>query len=305
MKFVQSLLLIQSVYSSACLVTDIEDQAYLFGTPEGDFGIVGNSELQKLENSVNRPNFEGTNTQCFLAQYNNALYAVDSSKQIFKYYFGNNTWATTTTTGDVDTSKMALVLDHDTLVFYGLYNQQMYFLTLTGGEETASWILMNQSPFPSSYVPVVGFSQNHLFFLSLPDQPPSTARVFVIHYSYWQPELQQYSGPKFPQTTGKTTFLLKSDNSVPFVFVFIPDDFSSTFLVDAEISKNSTVSFPSPTVKDTKAIYTAGFSKIYQLTSNYQIWSLDTSLASNGWIQTKSPVLDKLASSAITGIKDM
>lgn len=300
MKFISLLILIEFVFSSACVVTDAADRGYLFGTPEGDF-LIGIDELTKLSNSQNRPTFAGAKTQCFLAQYNNALYAVDSSTQIFKFYFGNNTWAITKTTGDVDPSKMELILDHDTLVFYGLYNQQMYYLVLTGGEEDASWNLMNQSPFPPSYVPVVGFSQNHMFYLNLPGQPPSTAQVFVIHYAYWQPEKQVYSGPKFPQSLGKTTFLLKSDNSVPFVFVFIPEDFSYTFLVDAEISANSTVGFPAPTVKDSKAVYTAGFSRIYQLTSNYQLWSLDTSSASNTWIQTKSSVLDGLSKTPITG----
>jgi hypothetical protein len=132
------------------------------------------------------------------------------------------------TTG-IDLSKMNIILDHNTLVFYGLYQNMMYFCSTDASDPNSfKWTLQNQSPFPSNYGQnsVVGFGQNHLYFLNSPSLLPGHAIVYVIHYAYWQPEIQLYKGPTFPQIHGQTVSFSMLDNSVPLVFGFVPDDFS-------------------------------------------------------------------------------
>jgi hypothetical protein len=240
--------------------------------------------------------------QCLLGQYTNEMYVIkgDNSPNIYIYNFANRSWNYKKTSG-ANILEMNVVLDHDTNVFYGLYRQQMYYLHLEDGNVDSKWILQGQSPFGIDYVPIIGFSQNHLFFLNDPKISPGSAHVFVIHFAYWQPEIQKFKGNAFPQTPGKTVIIPKSDNTVPLIFAFIPRDLTAIYLINAEINTNVTTTLSAPPIKDRDSYYSASFSSIYQLTSDYQIWGLEIEKSSNKWIQITNSVLNSLHKNHLIG----
>ena len=44
-----------------------------------------------------------------------------------------------------------------------------------------AWVNAEQSPYPSSYQPVMALAQNHIHFLDVPGVPAGSADIFVIH----------------------------------------------------------------------------------------------------------------------------
>jgi len=127
------------------------------------------------------------------------------------------------------------------------------------------WNVVQQFNFPDNYTPVMALAQNHIHFLDVGSDDPGTARIFVIHFSYLQPQPQNYSGDKiFPDAHGQATSFFK-DSGVQQEFAFIPDDFSATYVTNVE--SNSTQTLPPPKVKDTKASYVAGITSLLQLDS--------------------------------------
>lgn len=90
-----------------------------------------------------------------------------------------------------------------------------------------AWVNDEQSPYPSSYQPVMALAQNHIHFLDVPGVPAGSADIFVIHCtscgfycgysdsslgfivdSYFQPQSQAYplpNGDAFPAMYGKAT----------------------------------------------------------------------------------------------------
>ena len=173
----------------------------------------------------------------------------------------------------------------------------MYFLRIDGTPSTSPFIQSNASPFPPSYSDesvVVGFGQNHLYYLNVPGLQPGQSQIFVIHYAYWQPLAQTYTPPSFPQTKGQTVSIPLDSSSVPVVFAFIPEDGSGTFLINVDLAQNSTVRYPAPPVNDVNAQYAATSSLLVQLTSDYQMYTLDISKTGTSWTPLKNGVLDAL-----------
>lgn len=143
------------------------------------------------------------------------------------------------------------------------------------------WNLVQKSPYPDNYTPVMALAQNHVHFLDVGDDGPGNARIFVIHckfrfqserrgfhvqlVSYFQPEIQYYSGDKtFPALHGQATSFFM-ETGVQQEFAFVPDDFSATYVINVE--NNSTRTLPPPTTKDTKSSYAAGITSLVQLDS--------------------------------------
>jgi hypothetical protein len=266
--------------------------------------VFSQSQLLKIDKNLqvseiktkSGPDFKTEFTQCFLEQYSSEIYIINGDSKhensIFIYSTAKETWDSKKISGPVDTKNMKLILDHDTKVFYGLYEGSMYFMR-TEGEDSFIWEVQNASGYPKNYSPVVGFSQNHLIFLNDPALKPGEAHFFVIHYAYFQPEITVFNGPKFPQTGGHTASFLKLDNTVPLLFAFVPNDFSGTFIVNADISVNTTKMFDPPTVKDANSIYAANSFKLFQLSTienHIQMWSLDISKDGNSWINLSLPL---------------
>lgn len=44
-----------------------------------------------------------------------------------------------------------------------------------------AWVSDEQTPYPSSYQPVMALAQNHVHFLDVPGVPAGSADIFVIH----------------------------------------------------------------------------------------------------------------------------
>ncbi|KAJ2995585.1 hypothetical protein HDV02_000645, partial [Globomyces sp. JEL0801] len=99
------------------------------------------------------------------------------------------------------------------------------------------------------------------------------------------PEIQTYSGPKFPQTSGQAISIPKKDNTVPLSFAFIPNDFSSIYLINTEIGTNTTVQLPSPPIKDSRSKFVARTDSLVQLTSDFEVFSLNLENAGAGWVK--------------------
>ncbi|KAI8908366.1 hypothetical protein EDD86DRAFT_16504 [Gorgonomyces haynaldii] len=270
---------------ASCIVSDSQGNPYLFGSPQGHFQLTDFKP-------VKGPSLP-SDTRCFLGQFNNAVYMVSPQQPIHAYFFANQSWAQIQHSG-LDVTNADMILDHDTLVFYALSDGGMYFLPITGAS-TATWTFQRKGNFPQGSKPILGFSQNHIFFLNNPTLKPGQTQVFVIHYAYFQPEIQTFTGALWPQQPGKTAIVPVKDNSVPLLFAYVPNDFSGTYLANAEVTKNTTVLLAAPPIKDINAVYTATFDTLYQLTSDYQLWQLP--LNGNKWTQTKNQVLTQLGAS--------
>jgi len=137
----------------------------------------------------------------------------------------------------------------------------------TANSTAIAWNLVQQppSPFTANYNPVMALAQNHIHFLDVGSDGAGNARIFVIHYSYFQPEVQSYPGDKtFPAVHGQATSFF-NQTGVQEEFAFIPEDFSATYVINVE--NNSTRTLPPPTVQDAKSSYVAGITSLVQLDS--------------------------------------
>ncbi|KIM55728.1 hypothetical protein SCLCIDRAFT_285481 [Scleroderma citrinum Foug A] len=138
-----------------------------------------------------------------------------------------------------------------------------------------SWVNTEAAPYPSGYVPVMALAQNHIHFLDVPGVPAGSADIFVIHYSYFQPQAQAYplpNGSAFPATFGQTASFFQQNNTVQQEFAFVPQDSSATYVINVET--NTTQALAGPTVQDSKATYFAGVTSLLQLTSNGVVYFL-------------------------------
>jgi hypothetical protein len=69
-----------------------------------------------------RPPFDGANTQCFLDQFDNAIYVLDGDSanptDVHVYNVGSQEWSTqkTTAPSGLDPTNVVAILDHDTNV---------------------------------------------------------------------------------------------------------------------------------------------------------------------------------------------
>lgn len=129
-------------------------------------------------------------------------------------------------------------------------------------------------------------------YFGVPDTAAGSANVFVIHYAYFQPEVQAFpttgSGSAFPDTVGQAVSLPTSENSTPYQMLFVPEDFSGAYLVShwtdlgnysitsdspMDLSLiNSTQAFPTPSSKDTNAAYACSDSACVQVDSTGDIY---------------------------------
>jgi len=268
-----------SVHASPCLTFDVGFNLLAFDLNGKDWNA-GTQDVWNIATNATditaagRPPFDGTNTTCYLAQFFNAIYVLNGDAKnpnsVYIYDAGAKSWSNQSTTpGSFDYSSFDAILDHDTNVFYALSQGAMYSLNMdmmkAAKSEPIEWNLVQDFDFPDNYSPVMALAQNHIHFLGVGTDGPGTAHIFVIHFSYLQPQSQSYSGSKtFPDIHGQATSFFK-DSGVQEEFAFIPDDFSATYVINVE--NNSTRSLAPPTVKDAKSSYVAGITSLVQLDS--------------------------------------
>ncbi|THV04370.1 hypothetical protein K435DRAFT_851017 [Dendrothele bispora CBS 962.96] len=271
-----------AVASSSCVAFDSSWNLYAFGFNGKDYNAgtmdTWSSGTPTEITASGRPPFDGTNTTCYLAQFFNAIYVMnaDSSNpsNVYIYDVGGKSWSTQATTpGSFDLSDFDAILDHDTNVFYALSKGELFFLSFDGITTSAKsdaipWTDVQKAPYPDGYQPVMALAQNHIHFLDVPGTAAGSADIFVIHFSFFQPDAQPYGD--FPATHGQTTSIFLSEsNQVQQEFAFIPDDGSKTYIINVE--SNTTQSLAGPTNKDAAATYFASDSAIVQFTSSGQL----------------------------------
>ncbi|KAG9106473.1 hypothetical protein FRC07_008810 [Ceratobasidium sp. 392] len=148
------------------------------------------------------------------------------------------------------TQKVA-ILDHDTNVFFAYSKGNLYQADMSSLKAATpaplEWGATNAPNFDATgYAPVMGLAQNHIHFLNR--NAEGQADIFVIHFAYWQPEVQFYApgnnAGTFPQKHGQAASFFTGDNQAQKRFAFLPDDNSKTYVIDVE--KNTTTVLPGP-----------------------------------------------------------
>ncbi|WWC60080.1 uncharacterized protein I303_102643 [Kwoniella dejecticola CBS 10117] len=295
-----------TVSAVPCVQFDSSWNLYAFGGSE-DVKLGANTtwaqpQVSPLSTS-GRPPWTGTNSQCILSQTNNALYVVggDSSdlSKIYVYNFASDSWSTQTTSGapsDLGNSRSSSVLDHDTNVIYtlttssGLYQLDMSSVTNSAQSSALAWEAVENSSFSvDGYSVTATQAANHIFYFGVPNTAAGSANVFVVHYAYFQPDAQAFSGSsQFPDTAGQAISIPTSSDSVPYSMVFVPNDFSNTYIAthwtdlgdysktdDAPFATNlinSTQTLAAPTSQDKTASYAASPYDLVQIDSTGAIY---------------------------------
>jgi hypothetical protein len=272
-----------TVVASPCIAFDASFNLLAFGLGGKDWSA-GTQDTWKNSapaseiTASGRPPFDGSNTTCYLSQFYNAIYVMgaDSANpsSVYIYNVAAKSWSTqSVTTGSFDPASFNAILDHDTNVFYALSNGELFFLDMgsltTANSSALSWVDVQKASFTTAgYEPVMALAQNHIHFLDVPGVPAGSADIFVIHFSWFQPDPQAYplpNGGSFPATHGQATSFFQPAG-VQQEFAFIPDDGSATYVINVET--NTTQSLAGPATKDPQATYFAGITSLVQLSSS-------------------------------------
>lgn len=121
--------------------------------------------------------------------------------------------------------------------------------------------------------------------------------MFVIHYNYFQPQPALYTavgGKNFPSQSGQAVSFLQS-NSTPYQNLFVPDDFSSSYIVTHWTANyaynvttgspmsasliNSTQALPAPTSQDKESSYACSETDCVQIDTQGNIFYLNNAVA--------------------------
>lgn len=249
--------------ATSCVAFDSDFNLYGFGINGRDFAFGPQSGWANVPTGIvmpttGRPPFDGPNTQCFTAEYFNTIYVLnaDASQPNAIHIFDatSKTWTTqqTTVPDGLDLTSMVAILDHDTNVFFAFSKGNLFqadMSSLKAATQTpVEWGATNAPNFDASgYTPVMGLAQNHIHFLNH-GTAEGLANIFVIHFAYWQPEVQYYApgnnAGTFPQKHGQVASFFAGDLTVQKRFAFLPDDMSKAYIID--VDKNTTTVLPAP-----------------------------------------------------------
>ncbi|KAJ9126248.1 hypothetical protein QFC24_001974 [Naganishia onofrii] len=303
-----------------CVQFDASWNLYAFGGTEdvslGQNTTWGSPTASPLT-TTGRPPWTGNNTQCFLSQYNNAMYVLNADasnpSDIYVFNFDAKSWSKQATSSAPDLSTGTSILDHDTNVFFtlpsgssaSLYQLDFGTITNAASSSAAAWEAVSATSFQQGgQGAVLAEASNHITFFNVPNNPAGSANMFVVHYSYFQPEAVAYktvnnAAANFPTQHGKAIGVPTTDNSAGDVMVFVPDDFSNSYVVTHWTSPstagqtsdapagiadyiNSTQTFSAPTSHDTDSSYAASDSAMVQIDSTGALYYV-TGAFGNGW----------------------
>ncbi|KIM85843.1 hypothetical protein PILCRDRAFT_347501 [Piloderma croceum F 1598] len=231
----------QTVLGSPCIAFDANWNLYALGLNGKDYNASTQDKwtggnMATDFTAAGRPPFDGPNTTCYLSQFQNAIYVMNGDTQnpnsIYMYDATALTWSQQATTpGGIDVGSSTCILDHDTNVGYCLAAGEMWFLNLqslkAAQSEPIAWTDVGPAPYGPNYNPVMALADNHIYFIDVPNVPAGSMDIFVIHYSFFQPQPQEYPLPSgtIPATHGKTASLFQPTSVCPFDHLF----FSSCF----------------------------------------------------------------------------
>ncbi|KAK7035365.1 hypothetical protein VNI00_011896 [Paramarasmius palmivorus] len=255
--------------ASSCVSFDSNWNLYAFGFDGKDYNAGtqdswGSGSPEDITAS-GRPAFNTANVTCYLAQYYNSIYFLnaDSSNptSVYIYDATAKSWsAQSVNSGGPDPANAVSILDHDTNVFYTMSKSSLWSLSMDdlktkASSEAITWNGVGNPSFTTDgYEPVMGLASNHIHFINVPGVGAGKADIFVIHFSYWQPETQTYSGDQFPAQHGQVASIFKEDGW-QLEFAYFPDDGSGTYVVNVET--NATKALPGIPSKDAGAVYAA------------------------------------------------
>ncbi|KIJ96613.1 hypothetical protein K443DRAFT_280882 [Laccaria amethystina LaAM-08-1] len=309
-----------------CLAFDVNWNLLAFGYGGKDYNAGtqdswGTSGSATDITASGRPPFDQPNVQCFLSQFTNAIYVINGDSKnpstVYIYDATAKSWSaqTTSTTPatsggpQFDPTNFGAILDHDTNVFYAYSDEELFALDmglLKSANSTAiPWVDVQKPNFATgqstdSYQPVMALASNHIHFLGLPGLPAGDAKIFVIHFSFLQPDPQLYGS--FPTTHGRAASFFQQ-TGVQTEFAFIPDDGSATYVVN--VITNTTKTLTGPSTKDASATYTASTSALVQLSSSAGVsWMGYDSSAGTGtaWTAVKAlPAVNLTSQSSGSG----
>ncbi|ODO06328.1 hypothetical protein L198_01560 [Cryptococcus wingfieldii CBS 7118] len=311
---IASLLSAAAANAVPCVQFDASWNLYAFGG-DSDVRIGDNTTWSSPSTTTlttsGRPPWTGNNTQCILSQTNNAMVVLgaDSSdlSSVYIYDFSGDSWSTQTTSSapsDLGNSRSSSVYDHDTSVIFtlttgsGLYQLDLSSVTTSASSDAVAWEAVEDSSFSvDGYTVTAATAANHIFYFGVPDTAAGSANVFVVHYAYFQPDAQAFSGTAFPDTAGQAISIPSSSNDVPYSMVFIPNDFSNTYIAthwtnlgdyssmdDVPFSTdliNSTQTLAAPTSQDETASYAASPGAIVQINAAGEIYYLSNPISSD------------------------
>ncbi|GHJ89848.1 hypothetical protein NliqN6_6250 [Naganishia liquefaciens] len=304
-----------------CVQFDASWNLYAFGGSEdvmlGQNTTWGSPSPTTLTTS-GRPPWTGNNTQCFLSQFNNAMYVLDADasapSDIYVFNFDAKSWSKQSTSSAPDLSTGTSILDHDTNVFFtlpagassALYQLDLSTITNAASGGAIAWEAVSSPNFQQGQGEgvVMAEASNHINFFNVPSNPAGSTSMFVIHYAYFQPEAVEYktvnnAASNFPTQHGVAIPVPAGDNSAGDVMVFVPDDFSQTYVVTHWTSPstagqtsdapagiqnyiNSTQTLSAPTSQDVLASYAASDTALVQMDSQGALYYV-TGAFGNGW----------------------
>ncbi|KXN84106.1 hypothetical protein AN958_00431 [Leucoagaricus sp. SymC.cos] len=261
-----------------------------------------------------RPPFDNSNVSCYLSQFTNAIYILGADKTsptaVYLYDASAKSWSTQAVNAadKFDPTDFGAILDHDTNVFYAYSKGELFSLDmelLKAANATAKqWNDVQTVPWDASnYQPTIALAQNHVHFLGVPGVADGSAMIFVIHFSFMQPQPQSYGN--FPNTHGQAVSFFK-DTGVQTKFAFIPDAGSATYVID--VTTNTTETLKAPASKDPNATYFASTTALVQLSSSgsvsYLVFDQDAAdkNTNTDWVAiSKLPAATTNGSASVSG----
>lgn len=290
-------LLAASATALPCISFDSQWNLYAFGVQgqhnwalgkADDWRDASGAKVTTLD-STNAPPMDGNNTQCFLAQFYNAIYVLDgdSSNPNAVHIFNpsSKTWSIQSISAPdhFDITSAGVILDHDTNVFFGLSGDNLHQLDMSdqvaAKSDPLKWEEVNKPNFKTDgYDPVMAIADNHIFFLNVPGNGAGETNIFVIHFAYFQPDVQAFkpkSGSAFPATGGETASIWQVMGSSPSPqesFAFFPNDGSATYIVNVLSNTTSTIPFPPATPSSGYSAYAGSPDTLVQLTPSGELY---------------------------------
>lgn len=318
--------------AKGCVAFDTSWNLYAFGG-SSDVNLGQNTtwaqpQVKTLSTS-GRPTWTGNNTLCLLSQYNNALVVLNadssSASNVYIYDFAGDAWSTqTTSSAPSGLASASAILDHDTNVVYALPSgdaQSLYSLDLSSVTKSANataipWLQQNSPGFAAYNQPTMAEASNHILFFGASSVAAGSAPIYVIHYAYEQPDAQAFAtasgaASNFPDTAGLTTGIPYASNQAGDQVVFVPNDFSATYVVTHWTSPstvgqtsdapagintyiNTTQTLPAPSSKDTSSSFASSDTSLVQLDGSGALYYL-TGAYGNGWQVSSSAQWAKMS----------
>ena len=104
--------------------------------------------------------------KCFFEQYSNSGFFLEQ-ETLHIFSFVDKTWKEIKMlTNGISLSDGAIVLDHITVTFYGIYKGLVYYCPIDTKSTILEWKILKQSEIKDSEV-VIGFGQNHQLLIIL------------------------------------------------------------------------------------------------------------------------------------------